>query len=397
MEHKITEDEAALYDRQIRLWGLEAQHRMRNASILIAGMRALSNEVCKNIILAGVGSITLLEHEDVTEEDLGAQFLLRQEDVGRNRAEAAAEKARLLNPRVKVVVDTEDIAQKPDSFFTGFNIVCLTGCNPEQMIRIDNTCREGNTGLYAAGVHGFFGYIFCDLKHHEYREESQSQATERGKEPETTVTHKSQSYDSLSSTLECFWGFPKPRALRRKVSPLFFAIQVLWLFQQAHGGRLPQGGDQQDLEAMFKLRDERLKSAQVDNSFVEDELLQTFVETASAEISPVCAIVGGFLAQDILKALSGKDSPLLNYFLYNGIEGTGLVHHTLRPARVPMLRALEKEKKAFENDEALKEDEYKEEVPVQGDLTCESAAAPAAIESLGCLLATLAVLQLEIV
>lgn len=57
---------------------------MRNASILVAGMRALSNEVCKNIVLAGVGSITILEHETVTEEDLGAQFFLRQEDIGRN-------------------------------------------------------------------------------------------------------------------------------------------------------------------------------------------------------------------------------------------------------------------------------------------------------------------------
>lgn len=35
----------------------------------------------------------------------------------------------------------------------------------------------------------------------------------------------------------------------------------------------------------------------------------------------MCAIVGGFLAQDILKTLSGKDAPLLNYFLYNGVEG----------------------------------------------------------------------------
>ncbi|KAF9106364.1 SUMO-activating enzyme subunit 1 [Mortierella sp. AM989] len=327
MEHKITEDEAALYDRQIRLWGLEAQHRMRNASILIAGIRGLSNEVCKNIILAGVGSITLLEHEAVTEEDLGAQFLLRNEDVGRNRAEAAAEKARLLNPRVKVIVDKSDIAQKPDSFFTEFNIVCLTGCNPEQMIRIDNACRAGKTGLYIAGVHGFFGYIFCDLNHHEYREESQVPNAERGKEPETVISHRSQSYDSLERTLECSWGFPKPRALNRKVSPLFFAIQILWSFQQAHGGRLPQGGNQQDLDAMFKLRDERLKSAEVSSAFVEDELLQTLVESASAEISPVCAIVGGFLAQDILKALSGKDAPILNYFLYNGIEGTGRVHH----------------------------------------------------------------------
>ncbi|KAF8940471.1 hypothetical protein EDD21DRAFT_333904 [Dissophora ornata] len=327
MEHNITEDEAALYDRQIRLWGLEAQHRMRNASILIAGIRALSNEVCKNIILAGVGSITLLEHESVTEEDLGAQFLLRQEDIGRNRAEAAAEKARHLNPRVKVIVDQDDIAQKPDSFFTKFNVVCLTGCSPDQMIRIDNACRETKTGLYAAGVHGFFGYIFCDLTRHDYREEAQEPVTEKGKEPETTITHRSQTYDSLSSTLESSWAYPKPRVLRRKVSPLFFAIQVLWLFQQAHGGRLPQAGSQEDLNEMYTLRDERLKSAQVEGAFVEDDLIQTVIATASAEISPVCAIVGGFLAQDILKTLSGKDAPLLNYFVYNGIEGTGMMHH----------------------------------------------------------------------
>ncbi|KAK3808468.1 MAG: SUMO-activating enzyme subunit 1 [Benniella sp.] len=327
MEHKITEDEAALYDRQIRLWGLEAQHRMRNASILIAGMRALSDEVCKNIILAGVGSITLLEHEVVTEEDLGAQFLVRQEDIGRNRAEAAAEKARHLNPRVKVIVDQENIADKPDSYFTQFNVVCLTGCNAEQMIRVDNACRETKTGLYAAGVHGFFGYIFCDLTHHEYREETQEPATERGKEPETKITQRSQSYDSLASTLETTWGNPKPKVLRRKVSPLLFAIQVLWMFQQKHDGRLPLISNEEDLDEIFSLRDERLKSAEVDSGFVDDDLLRTLVTSATAEISPVCAIVGGFLAQDILKTLSGKDAPLLNYFLYNGIEGTGLVHH----------------------------------------------------------------------
>ncbi|KAF9124780.1 SUMO-activating enzyme subunit 1 [Mortierella sp. 14UC] len=327
MEHTITEDEAALYDRQIRLWGLEAQHRMRNASILIAGMRALSNEVCKNIILAGVGSITILEHEAVTEKDLGAQFLLRQEDIGRNRGEAAAEKARLLNPRVKVIVDQEDIAQKPDTYFTQFNIVCLTGCSPEQLIRIDNACRKSKTGLYAAGVHGFFGYMFCDLTHHDYREEVQEASVDKSKEPETVISHRSQDYDSLASTLETCWGYPKPKALKRKVSPLFFAIQILWLFQLAHGGRLPDASSREDLEAIFKLRNERLTSAQVDNAFVDDDLLQTLADTALAEIAPVCAIVGGFLAQDILKTLSGKDAPLLNYFLYNGLEGTGLVHH----------------------------------------------------------------------
>lgn len=58
--------------------------RIGKASILIGGMRALSDEVCKNIALAGVASITLLDHEIVTEFDLGAQFFLTEASVGQN-------------------------------------------------------------------------------------------------------------------------------------------------------------------------------------------------------------------------------------------------------------------------------------------------------------------------
>lgn len=47
-------------------------------------MRALSDEVCKNLALAGVASITLLDHETVTDFDLGAQFFLTTENVGQN-------------------------------------------------------------------------------------------------------------------------------------------------------------------------------------------------------------------------------------------------------------------------------------------------------------------------
>ena len=57
---------------------------MRNSSILISGIRGLSNEVCKNLVLAGVGSVTIIDHNVVTEEDLGAQFLVTEQDVGKN-------------------------------------------------------------------------------------------------------------------------------------------------------------------------------------------------------------------------------------------------------------------------------------------------------------------------
>ncbi|RUS28327.1 hypothetical protein BC938DRAFT_482013 [Jimgerdemannia flammicorona] len=188
-------DEAALYDRQIRLWGLEAQQRMRNSNILVAGMRALSNEVCKNLVLAGVGAVTILDHAIVSQEDLGAQFFLAAVDVGKNRAKAAAERVRLLNPRVTVTADTGHITSKPDDFFAQFDVVCLTDSDlrslvgrpllllcttfpvylytpslPPSQLRVDVLCRANEKAFYAAGTMGSLGYIFCDVGRHTYIE-----------------------------------------------------------------------------------------------------------------------------------------------------------------------------------------------------------------------------------
>ena len=45
MDSDLTEKEAAIYDRQIRLWGVEAQKRMQNSRVLFCGFRATNAEV----------------------------------------------------------------------------------------------------------------------------------------------------------------------------------------------------------------------------------------------------------------------------------------------------------------------------------------------------------------
>ena len=49
-----------------------------------------------------------------------------------------------------------------------------------------------------------------------------------------------------------------------------------------------------------------------------------------SELSPVCAVVGGVLAQEVIKAISAKDHPYLNSYLYNGQQDTGIIE-LLRP------------------------------------------------------------------
>lgn len=62
---------------------MQAQERIRNANILLVNLKALGNEVAKNLVLAGIGSLTILDNDLVTEDDLGSQFLISDDDVGK--------------------------------------------------------------------------------------------------------------------------------------------------------------------------------------------------------------------------------------------------------------------------------------------------------------------------
>jgi molybdopterin/thiamine biosynthesis adenylyltransferase len=57
---------------------------MRNARICILGVHGLTGEVLKNIVLAGVGSVTICDDSVVETRQLGAMFFLREDDVGKN-------------------------------------------------------------------------------------------------------------------------------------------------------------------------------------------------------------------------------------------------------------------------------------------------------------------------
>ena len=47
-------------------------------------MKALANEIAKNLVLAGIGSLTVVDDQVVTEDDLGAQFFVSEQHVGLN-------------------------------------------------------------------------------------------------------------------------------------------------------------------------------------------------------------------------------------------------------------------------------------------------------------------------
>ncbi|KAJ1745380.1 E1 ubiquitin-activating protein, partial [Coemansia sp. RSA 1591] len=73
----------SLYSRQLYVLGADAMKKMSASNVLIVGLKGLGCEVAKNIVLAGVKSVTLYDPSPVVISDLSTQFFLHQEDVGK--------------------------------------------------------------------------------------------------------------------------------------------------------------------------------------------------------------------------------------------------------------------------------------------------------------------------
>lgn len=330
----ISADEVALYDRQIRLWGMEAQTRMRNAHILLITMRALANEVAKNLVLAGIGCLTVMDSEVVTEEDLGSQFFVSEEHVGKNRAEAAAPAIQQLNPRVPVRVETTPAAGKTAEFFKTFDIVIATELDLDTMLSVNAACRECGRRLYAAATYGLYGFIFADLIEHtfivkrtksnmktEAKQETKTRSiigTRTTKEGETTFEFvtKRESYVPLSDAVLSKINSDWPLRKKKNVPAVLPGIKALWEFQRLHN-RLPQV-KKEDFAEFTKLMTNTNRKLGLPEGTVKSGFIRSFVENATTEISPVAAVLGGILAQDAINVLAELEQPIQNILIFDG-------------------------------------------------------------------------------
>ncbi|KAJ8080377.1 E1 ubiquitin-activating protein aos1 [Marasmius tenuissimus] len=309
---EFTEEEQGRYDRQIRLWGIEAQQRMRNATILVVNMKGTATETIKNIVLAGIGTLIIVDGNNVTEEDLGAGFFFRDEDVGSKRVDVAKSRIESLNPLVAVKTVPSFDAIDPQAFETtvrDVDLVCVTDWDRDGVIRMNNVCRRAGKPFYAGGTYGLLGYIFCDLLDHP-------SVSPKGK----TTT----SYVPLETALRHRWSSLTRRQTKELNPAAVFLVLAIWHYQSVHAGSLPSSAH--DAPELQNIADALLKEADVNKQVLEkvsEDLFESATPSTPHEFSPVCAVVGGMLGQDILKCLGGRDIPIANFFVFDGIGAGG--------------------------------------------------------------------------
>ncbi|XP_072571330.1 ubiquitin-like modifier-activating enzyme 1 isoform X2 [Paramormyrops kingsleyae] len=149
-----------LYSRQLYVLGHDAMKRMQTSNVLISGLRGLGVEIAKNVILGGVRSVTLHDQGLAEWRDLSSQFYLREDDLGKNRAEVSQPRLAELNSYVPVVAYTGVLTE---DYLSQFQVVVLTDSSLDEQLRIGELCHGKGIKLIVADTRGLFGQLFCDF------------------------------------------------------------------------------------------------------------------------------------------------------------------------------------------------------------------------------------------
>ena len=132
-------------------WSLS---RLRASRVLLVGVSGLGAEVGKNIVLAGVQEVTLLDHTPLDSADSACRFLMQQDGINvrpgllcnhefqsvLQRSEQAMLRLRTLNPNVTISADTGLLEEKDSNYLSRFDVIVVTCSTTEQLVSIGVCC-----------------------------------------------------------------------------------------------------------------------------------------------------------------------------------------------------------------------------------------------------------------
>lgn len=372
-----------LYSRQLYVLGHEAMKRMAASNVLIVGMKGLGVEIAKNIALAGVKSVTIYDPELVTIQDLSSQFFLREEDVGKPRAAVTLSRIAELNAYVPIRDlggnPGEEISV---DLVKGFQVVVLCGVSYKKQLEINEWTHANNVHFVSAETRGLFGSAFNDFgakftcvdptgeqpltgmivsvnkdseglvtcldeTRHGLEDgdfvtftEVQGMTELNGCEPRK-VTVKGPYTFSIGDTSNLsdyktggiFTQVKMPKIIEFKSlqeslkNPEFFitdfakfdrpsslhaGFQAVSEFESQHG-RSPRPRNDEDASVVVDI-------AKKIDADIEEKYVKELSYQASGDLAPLNAVVGGFVAQEVLKAISAKFHPMLQHFYFDSLE-----------------------------------------------------------------------------
>ncbi|MGH3909167.1 MAG: adenylyltransferase/sulfurtransferase MoeZ [Pseudonocardiaceae bacterium] len=101
---ELTKEEVARYSRHLIIpdVGVIGQKRLKNAKVLVIGAGGLGSPALLYLAAAGVGTLGIVEFDEVDESNLQRQVIHGRSDIGRPKGESARDSIREINSFVQV-------------------------------------------------------------------------------------------------------------------------------------------------------------------------------------------------------------------------------------------------------------------------------------------------------
>ncbi|XP_063933256.1 ubiquitin-like modifier-activating enzyme 1 [Zophobas morio] len=383
MEPASSEIREDVYSRQLYAYGAEAMKNMAGANVLFIGLAALGVEIAKNVVLSGVKTCVFYDNNLVQKRDLSSHFFLTVEDIGKKRAHVVTPRLQELNSlvacsfyeddltvelisRFSVVVCTNLSFQDQlcinemtriiglpfisartaglfgylfNDFGPKFEVFDTNGeeCAAQMIASINDegtvTCLEDKRHGLETGDYVTFSEIegMTELNNcppikvkvtgpytFEIGDTSSYSKYVRGGLVQQVKMPKIFEFKSLREQLR------EPRILPFDFSKLDNPIQMhlgflaLDLFS-VRQGHLPRPYNSRDLSIFFKFVDE-VKSEAHGDIKISKKYLSNLCYQASGDLPPMQSVLGGFAAQEVMKATSKKFTPLQQFFYFDSLE-----------------------------------------------------------------------------
>ena len=90
------------YSRTRFLLGDDAMKKLKNAHVAVFGLGGVGGYVVEALARSGVGKLTLVDHDTISVTNINRQILATRDTVGMDKAEAAAQRVKAIDPDITV-------------------------------------------------------------------------------------------------------------------------------------------------------------------------------------------------------------------------------------------------------------------------------------------------------
>jgi len=158
----LSDTELDRYARQIILpqFGGAGQAKLKAAHVAVIGAGGIGCPAITYLAAAGVGRLTIIDHDIIELSNLQRQPLFTDGDIGVHKSEVAAASARRINPHIETLAVVEKLDRgNADALLAGASLI-LDGCdNFDTRLAVNRAAVALHTPLLSAAIGAFEGQV----------------------------------------------------------------------------------------------------------------------------------------------------------------------------------------------------------------------------------------------